>query len=363
MKKCLPILLSICVCVVMFSLCDLKTFAAGDGTESNPYLVSELMVGAISVQSKSCWIKNDVGVTVYIYTLDNNPAARMDISIKTSAGERDPDYTISANNSCKLTSSKDDFYVQSLDLKGSSVDPYLLSELTEGEEINSIEVKIKNDTGFTVNMFNYFSLPNMELYFSRDANAHTTFNKRTLINNEVTGVTAVGGGKVIVREIDLSQTPDPEDPVAPEEKSGNYLTPLEDKLAETVEVISSSPSTEPQTVTWDVGDSLPIGIMTILKDNPSISLLFDFEYEGVKHTVLIPAGEAFVDDDIEWYGPLWLLGKYGEYNPEAKKYEVQSGDSLKTIAEKNGISLEELIEKNPQINDVNRIYPGETINL
>lgn len=171
--------------------------------------------------------------------------------------------------------------------------------------------------------------------------------------------------KYSTKATQIFEDPDSPNPSAPSEEEDNYyLTPLEDELEALVESFKQTPSIEPTTVTWDKGDSLPLNIMETLKDNPSISLLFDFEYEGVKHTVLIPAGKAFVDESIPWYGPLWLLQTFGEYDPNYKGvYTVQSGDTLGDIARANGITLEELLKKNPQIANVNLIYPGDEINL
>ena len=44
-------------------------------------------------------------------------------------------------------------------------------------------------------------------------------------------------------------------------------------------------------------------------------------------------------------------------------YTILKGDNLSKIAESNGISLVELVEANPQIENVNLIYPGQEINI
>jgi len=44
-------------------------------------------------------------------------------------------------------------------------------------------------------------------------------------------------------------------------------------------------------------------------------------------------------------------------------YTVQAGDSLWSIAQKFGVTLEKLIAANPQIKDPNLIYPGQVINI
>ena len=50
--------------------------------------------------------------------------------------------------------------------------------------------------------------------------------------------------------------------------------------------------------------------MKALVKNPIVTVDMTFEYDGTTYHVVIPAGGA-VDDDTEWYGPLYLVGKYG----------------------------------------------------
>jgi uncharacterized YkwD family protein len=47
----------------------------------------------------------------------------------------------------------------------------------------------------------------------------------------------------------------------------------------------------------------------------------------------------------------------------ASNYTVQYNDTLYKIAQKNGVSLSKLIAANPQIQNINWIYPGESIHL
>ncbi len=44
-------------------------------------------------------------------------------------------------------------------------------------------------------------------------------------------------------------------------------------------------------------------------------------------------------------------------------HTVRSGDTLSAIARANGVSLQALIQANPQINNPNLIYPGQQVNL
>lgn len=45
------------------------------------------------------------------------------------------------------------------------------------------------------------------------------------------------------------------------------------------------------------------------------------------------------------------------------KYTVAAGDNLTRIAEKNGVSLKALIAANPDIEDADKIYPGEILSI
>ena len=77
---------------------------------------------------------------------------------------------------------------------------------------------------------------------------------------------------------------------------------------------------------------------------------------------------AAEDNDIPWYGPLYLAGKYGNgVNTDkaagaGKTYVVKNGDTMSKIAKMSGMSLAELAAKNPQIKDLNRIKIGQSIN-
>lgn len=56
--------------------------------------------------------------------------------------------------------------------------------------------------------------------------------------------------------------------------------------------------------------SLSNKVMQQLVKRPDVSLDFTFRYDNHLYNVKIPAGQA-VDDDTDWYGPLYLIGKYG----------------------------------------------------
>ena len=58
-----------------------------------------------------------------------------------------------------------------------------------------------------------------------------------------------------------------------------------------------------------------------------------------------------------------LVQKTIQTKVETKPYEVKSGDNLSKIAMANNTTVEELMKKNPQIKDKNKIFSGQTINL
>ena len=102
-----------------------------------------------------------------------------------------------------------------------------------------------------------------------------------------------------------------------------------------------------------------------------VSLKLEYTYNDQDYVVVIPAGAA-LDNDIPWYGPLYLAQQYGNSAgtgaaataPGAgTSYEVKSGDRLGKIAAANNMTLKQLLEKNPQIKDANKIKVGQKINL
>ena len=108
--------------------------------------------------------------------------------------------------------------------------------------------------------------------------------------------------------------------------------------------------------------------MKALLKRGDVTLVMEYTYKGVDYVVTIPAGKA-VDNDIPWYGPLYLAGMYGNGTGADKAdktadtvYVVKRGDTMSKIAKMSGMSLAELAKKNPQIKNLNRIRVGQSIN-
>ena len=58
-------------------------------------------------------------------------------------------------------------------------------------------------------------------------------------------------------------------------------------------------------------NALPNDIMKALYKKQTVALELEYTFEGKEYTVTIPAGKA-EDNDIEWYGPLYLQMRYGK---------------------------------------------------
>jgi len=71
-----------------------------------------------------------------------------------------------------------------------------------------------------------------------------------------------------------------------------------------------------------------------------------------------------------WDGNKWVLktdiftitGK-AKTGTATSKYKVVSGDTLSKIAKKHGMTSDDIIQLNPQIQDLNKIFPGQSINV
>lgn len=112
--------------------------------------------------------------------------------------------------------------------------------------------------------------------------------------------------------------------------------------------------------------ALPNSVMQELLEKGDVSLKLEFTYQDKEYVIVIPAGAA-LDNDIPWYGPLYLAQHFGNRAGTAASgaggtYEVQSGDTMSKIAAANNMTLQQLLAKNPQIKDANKIVVGQKIN-
>lgn len=128
----------------------------------------------------------------------------------------------------------------------------------------------------------------------------------------------------------------------------------------------------PQTIYWSEGTALPGPAMKFLSENPQITLVFSYTYQGLDYTVTLPGKNVKYDPNVPWCGPLYLYGLYGRYSASTpvkttnstltlgnRTYTITSGDSLWDIARRLGITVDELVRinnvKNPDKIDIGQI--------
>ena len=115
------------------------------------------------------------------------------------------------------------------------------------------------------------------------------------------------------------------------------------------------------------GDSLPEDIMRTLSENPNLTLVFEYTYDGVDYVATIPGSRVVLEKDTSWYGPINLYNRYGTSATKdgvtkvSGTYTVVKDDNLWNIARRFGVTLKSLLSKNT-ISNPDLIYPGQTIN-
>ena len=136
----------------------------------------------------------------------------------------------------------------------------------------------------------------------------------------------------------------------------------------------------PQTLTLNWGNSISYEAMQILKDNPQLTLIFNYKWQGADYSTTIGGGRTVhANKAIPWYGPENLRGLYGASlgrryvnstgntvtnsvnTPNNGVYVVQGGDSLWKIANRKlHVSVDYLVQKN-NIRNRNRIRTGQVL--
>ncbi len=131
----------------------------------------------------------------------------------------------------------------------------------------------------------------------------------------------------------------------------DYLEPLRGELKAEIALGGE------RTVTWDQGTALPYDIMKTLQDNPGVTLIFSYTYQGIDYKVTISGKDAKAYTEIPWYGPLYLYNHYGTLSETApadtadtaigtRTYTVIPGDTLSEIATKLNTTVDSLVSLN-----------------
>jgi LysM repeat protein len=152
--------------------------------------------------------------------------------------------------------------------------------------------------------------------------------------------------------------------------SNNTKTPdgFEDLRELIVRARKASETTgKEQTVYWSKGTSLPYDVMKMLADNPKVTLVFSYKFQGYPFTVNIPGKNVIANPSIPWYGPVYLFLTYGNrgkapaitQNPQALTgiYTIKKGDTLSKIARKFKVTVDHLKTVN-NIENADKIKSG-----
>ena len=203
----------------------------------------------------------------------------------------------------------------------------------------------------------------------------TTFNASTTLYAHW-GQSGNGSGTVTPGTPTPSTTPAPaaptvsepetDDSTSDDSSSGDYLDELYTVLDNAVTLAADG---KPHTIYWNEGTALPYSVMKTLADNPKITLVFSYVYQGVPYIITIPGSSVVVDPGIPWYGPLYLNAVYGKVKApdptgntqtSTGTYSVKAGDTLSAIAARLGTSIKHLQELN-HIKDPDKIKPGQVL--
>ncbi|MBP5493619.1 MAG: choice-of-anchor J domain-containing protein [Lachnospiraceae bacterium] len=141
----------------------------------------------------------------------------------------------------------------------------------------------------------------------------------------------------------------------------DWLDPIRTEVGIGVEVIKETGNA---TTVYYTGDfSLPYEIMKTLQDNPLLTLVYTFPFEGETVTVSIPGSQVVASPEIPWYGPAYLVSNFSSgkvYGNESGVYIVKKGDTLTAIAHVFGTTVQALVDKN-KIKNPDLIYVGQEI--
>ena len=96
------------------------------------------------------------------------------------------------------------------------------------------------------------------------------------------------------------------------ESTESTESPFTAYCSEVVDEIETAQDNATVTITKDKEiKSLPNDFMKALYEKKTVTLVMEYTYEGKDYTVTIPAGKA-ENNDIPWYGPLYLQMRYGK---------------------------------------------------
>ena len=88
-----------------------------------------------------------------------------------------------------------------------------------------------------------------------------------------------------------------------------WFKPMKTQLNIAAEIASTSGKEAVAEVSGDFG--LSYEIMKWLEDHPNVTLKYALTYKGADYNIVIKGGQKLADPEIPWYGPEYLIGKFG----------------------------------------------------
>ena len=88
-----------------------------------------------------------------------------------------------------------------------------------------------------------------------------------------------------------------------------WFKPMKTQLAIAADIVATNGGTAVAEASGDF--ALSYEIMKYLDDHPGVTLKYTLTYKGEEHLIVIPGGGKYADPEIPWYGPEYLIGKFG----------------------------------------------------
>ena len=88
-----------------------------------------------------------------------------------------------------------------------------------------------------------------------------------------------------------------------------WFKPMKTQLAIAADIVVTKGGTAVAEASGDF--SLSYEIMKYLDDHPGVTLKYTLSYKEEEHLIVIPGGGKCADPKIPWYGPEYLIGKFG----------------------------------------------------
>ena len=88
-----------------------------------------------------------------------------------------------------------------------------------------------------------------------------------------------------------------------------WFKPMKTQLAIAADIVATKGGAAVAEASGDFG--LSYEIMKYLDDHPGVTLKYTLSYKEEEHLIVIPGGGKCADPKIPWYGPEYLIGKFG----------------------------------------------------